>query len=97
MRMQVLPVTFRHPGPAVGPISVVGSFNHWNSATHPLAYQDGEWRVTLFLPPGTYPYAFVVGDRLIQDPDPARALRGPSGSRYSVLVVPGEPQPVRAA
>ncbi len=97
MNMQVYRVTFRHPGPAAGQISVVGSFNHWNPATHPLAYEDGEWRVTLFLPSGTYPYAFVVDDLLTSDPDPMRALRGPLGSRYSVIVVPGEPQPLRAA
>lgn len=97
MRTDVYRVTFRYPQSAPGSISLVGSFNHWNPEAHPLTYEDGAWQITLFLPSGTYPYAFAVGGRLIPDPDPVRTLRGPLGSRYSILVVSDEPAPARAA
>jgi 1,4-alpha-glucan branching enzyme len=91
------PVTFRYLGPVSGSVVVVGSFNHWNPSAHPLLCCDGEWRITIYLPPGMYPYAFVTGGELVRDPDPQRTLRGPLGTLYSVLTVPGEPSPARAA
>lgn len=43
-------------------VSVVGSFNHWDPASHPLTYhpEDGFFRTTLHLPAGTYKYKFLV-------------------------------------
>ncbi|HXX38984.1 MAG TPA: hypothetical protein VEP50_12705 [bacterium] len=95
MRLDLHPVTFRYPGPAEGPLSIVGSFNHWDPTAHPLQHQGGEWRITVFLPAGTYPYAFVDGGRPGPDPDPARMLREPLGGHYSLLVIPGTPSPAR--
>jgi len=97
MRADVHPVTFRYPGADVGAISVMGSFNHWDPTAHPLIYRDGEWRTTVFLPAGTYPYAFIIGGRIVPDPDSTRTVPGPRGGRYSVLVVPGVPSPAHAA
>ncbi len=97
MHLEVYPVTFRYPKPAAGAVSLIGSFNHWDPKTHRLEQCDGGWRITVFLPAGTYPYAFVDGDREVPDPDPRRALRGPLGVRYSVIVIPETPSPARAA
>jgi 1,4-alpha-glucan branching enzyme len=95
--MQVHPVIFRYRGPAGGAVSVVGSFNHWDPAAHPLARREGEWRVRLFLPSGTYPYAFAIDGRLVPDSDPSRALRGSLGGQYSAVIVSADPSPIRAA
>jgi len=97
MRTGLYPVTFRYVGPDAGCVSVVGSFNHWNRAAHCLTLRNGEWRTTVFLPAGAYPYAFVVDDRLVSDPDPARALSGPKGATYSVVAIPAEPTSARTA
>ncbi len=89
-------VTFQYPGISEA-VSVVGSFNQWSPEAHPLRRVDGEWRLTLFLPAGTYPYAFVVAGRITRDPIPGRELHGPLGDRYSVLQVPDGPSPAIAA
>jgi 1,4-alpha-glucan branching enzyme len=95
MRTGLYPVTFRYDGPDASSVSVVGSFNHWDPAAHCLTLRNGEWRTTVFLPAGAYPYAFVVNDRLV--PDQARALRCPMGTTYSVVVIPAESSSVRTA
>ena len=43
-------------------VYVAGTFNHWNPNTHPLDHhpEDGVFRATLHLPPGTHEYKFVV-------------------------------------
>jgi 1,4-alpha-glucan branching enzyme len=91
------PVTFRYPGPVSGPVAVVGTFNHWNPTAHPLQWCEGEWRITIYLPPGSYRYAFVDGGEFVRDPDSHEMPRSPLGTRYSIRTVPGEPFPARAA
>src|SRR5579884_931217 len=83
--LRAVQFVYRGDGDAV---AVVGSFNHWDPQAHPLRRVDGAWQATVYLPPGTYPYAFAVGGRRVPDPDSRRALRGPLGDRYSILVVP---------
>ena len=87
----VYPVTFRYPGSAPDSVALVGSFNHWDPGAHPLQCADGEWRITIYLPPGTYLYAFAIGDRIVRDPDPSRVLRGPLSVEYSVVTVAADP------
>lgn len=87
----VYPVTFRYPGSAPAPVSLVGSFNHWDPGAHPLQCADGEWRITIYLPPGTYLYAFAIGGRIVRDPDQSRVLWGPLGVEYSVVTVAADP------
>ena len=75
---------FRYPARATEPVALVGSFNHWDPRAHPLRLTDGEWKLTVYLPAGTYPYAFVSRGHLIRDPD---SRRSPVGARYSILTV----------
>ncbi len=44
-------------------VSIVGSFNSWDPI--PLSDDDGDgiWRVSIFLPPGRYEYAFIIDGR----------------------------------
>lgn len=88
-------VVFQYRG-AANRVSVVGSFNHWSPSAHPLRQTEDLWEITVFLPPGSYPYAFDVDGVVVPDPDPRRSP-GPHGSRYSVVVVPGPARPARVA
>lgn len=84
MLTSLYPVLFRYPAGAPGPVALVASFNHWDPSVHPLRQVDQEWRLTVYLPAGTYPYAFVREGEFVKDPDP---LRFAAGARYSVLNV----------
>lgn len=68
MRADVHPVRFRYPEADVNSISVVGSFNHRDPSAHPLIYRDGDWRITVVLPAGTYrtPSSLEAGSSLIR-------------------------------
>lgn len=91
MSSSVYSVTFKYPGSAPASVGLVGSFNHWDPGAHPLQCTDGEWRITIYLPPGTSLYAFAIGGRIVRDPDPRRVLRGPLGAEYSVVAVVADP------
>lgn len=42
-------------------VFVAGTFNAWNPKSHPLKRTgDGQWVLTLDLPPGRYEYKFVI-------------------------------------
>ncbi|MEU3910332.1 isoamylase early set domain-containing protein [Streptomyces sp. NPDC029721] len=58
-------VTFRLPEDTpVGPVSVVGDFNHWNPLTHPLKPQgDGTPTATIALPAhSTHSFRYLAAD-----------------------------------
>lgn len=86
MDSSVQPVLFRYPARVPGPVALVGSFNNWNPRTHLLRRVDRGWRIIVYLPPGTYPYAFVTNGQLVRDPD---SRRSSVSARYSVLTVGG--------
>jgi 1,4-alpha-glucan branching enzyme len=71
-------------------VSVVGEFNDWQTASHPLKQSDGEtWQITLQLPPGTYQYKFVIdGTRWEDDADNPKRMMNEFGTSNSILDVP---------
>ena len=87
--MNVLaPITFRFPaGLARGArrVAVVGPFNGWNPAAHAMRRgADGDWTVTIYLPPGRVVYLFDVDGESWLDPDDAERMPNSWGSEYSV-------------
>ena len=69
-------------------VSVVGSFNDWDAAQHPLKEAEpGEYRVTLQLPPGEYEYKFVCNGRWQADPNAEAWAPNPFGSLNSRFTV----------
>jgi hypothetical protein len=47
--------------PKAREVFVAGTFNDWNPKSHPLKRTgDGQWVLTLDLPPGRYEYKFVI-------------------------------------
>jgi 1,4-alpha-glucan branching enzyme len=89
----VVPVRFIFPGvlaPRAQRVAVVSSFNSWNDKAHPLTKTvNGDWSITVFLPPGRVVYRFCVDGILWLDPaDEGRVTNG-RGWECSVRYVPG--------
>lgn len=74
-------VTFVLDGPAA---SVVGDFNRWDPAVHPLV----AGRVTVALPPGRHTFRYLVeGGEFRDDPDADLIEDNGLGGTHSVLVI----------
>jgi 1,4-alpha-glucan branching enzyme len=84
-------VTFRFDGqrkPTPGSVSLVGSFNRWDTAVHRLTRQsDGWWTISLILAPGRYLYMFIVDGVPWNDPGDDGRAPCEWGGEYSVRVV----------
>jgi hypothetical protein len=97
----LVPVNFRFPGtlaPRAGEVAVVGSFNSWNPTVHLLTkISDGDWTITLYLPPGRAVYGFSVDGTFWLDPhDEGRICNG-WGSEYSIRYIRPDTTPNRAS
>lgn len=95
----LVPVTFSFPArlaPSARTVSVIGSFNGWNSAVHRMRRtSDGEWAVTVYLTPGRAVYCFSVDGVMWLDPTDEGRVPNGWGSEYSVRHVATE-EPVAA-
>lgn len=81
-------ITFTYKNAEASAVSLVGDFNGWSIASHPMTKgAGGEWTVTVDLLPGTYQYAYSV-DRTRIEIDPANPLTFESldGKRLNSLV-----------
>ena len=87
----VIPVRFTFPGvlaPRAQRVAVVSSFNSWDGKAHPLAKtSNGDWSITVFLPPGRVVYRFSVDGIPWLDPGAEGRLANASGSECSVRYV----------
>jgi CubicO group peptidase (beta-lactamase class C family) len=48
-------------------VQLVGTFNGWNDVATPMRWENGSWRTSINLRPGTYQYKFVVDGVWISD------------------------------
>ena len=84
----VVPVTFRFPAglaPGARRVSVVGSFNRWDPAVHPMRRSaDSDWTITVYLSPGRVVYTFSVDGTTWLDPADDGRIPNGWGSEYSV-------------
>lgn len=55
-------------------VSVVGPFNQWDKMANLCRWEDGEWKCSLDLKPGTYEYKFRVDGVNILDPKNPQSL-----------------------
>ena len=64
-------VTFHMALEGVARLNLLGDFNHWNAAAHPLTpAAHGVWSATLRLPPGEYRYRYLAnGNEWLNDPE----------------------------
>jgi hypothetical protein len=64
---------------------VVGPFNGWDPTVHPLVRTTyGDWKITIYLPPGRVIYHFDVDGAAWLDPSDEERIRNAWGSEYSV-------------
>ena len=85
-------VKFVLVAPQASEVTVVGNFNDWNPATHPLqrTATGGTWSVTIPLEAGRHEYSFVVdGKHWMPDPAAPLAPEDGFGVANSVLLVSG--------
>ncbi|MBD3349719.1 MAG: hypothetical protein GF400_11070 [Candidatus Eisenbacteria bacterium] len=69
-------------------VYVAGDFNNWEPEADRLEeVEDGVFRITLDLLPGTYEYKFVVDGAWKEDPDNPNSVPDPYGGNNSVLTV----------
>ncbi len=87
----LLPVTFRFPAHLARTgrtVSVVGSFNGWNPAVHPMRRaEDDNWTTTVYLSPSRVVYLFSVDGVMWLDPEDDGRIPNGWGSEYSVREV----------
>ena len=74
--------------PQASQVTVVGDFNDWNPAAHPMERIGGTWTVTVPLEAGRHEYSFVVdGKHWMPDPAAPLAPDDGFGVANSVLLV----------
>jgi 1,4-alpha-glucan branching enzyme len=88
-RETVKPVRFElmaDPGSAV---FVAGSFNGWNPRYAQMTDENGSglYSLTMYLPPGSYEYKFVINGVWTADPGCPQWTANPLGSLNSLLTV----------
>ena len=69
-------------------VSLVGDFNQWNPATHPMKQMpDHWWLLQVELKHGHHRYAFLVDGLLTLDPRAQGITRNDKGERVSLVPV----------
>ena len=68
--------------------SVAGTFNRWEPKRTPMHKDaNGNWKATMWLPPGRYEYRFVIDGQWVSDPKARESSPNGFGSTNSVAVV----------
>jgi 1,4-alpha-glucan branching enzyme len=81
-------VSFVADFPGAAQVLLVGEFNNWDPAKHPMKIgDDGIWRKSLFLYPGTYEYKFVVDGEWRNDPENPLICANSFGTRNNFILV----------
>mgnify|MGYP006275387215 CR=1 FL=1 len=71
-------------------VTIAGGFNGWDKTATPLKDEDGDgvYEATQLLPPGEYPYKFVVnGEEWIEPPNAEKYTGDGYGGKNAVAVV----------
>jgi 1,4-alpha-glucan branching enzyme len=81
-------VNFICHAPQAKCVSLVGDFDDWNSAAHPMnRMPDGAWLLSVELKHGHHRYAFLVDGHLSLDPRAQGITRNDQGERVSLVPV----------
>jgi 1,4-alpha-glucan branching enzyme len=82
------PINFFCNAPQAHTVSLVGDFNAWNPAAHPMKQMpDKAWLLTVELRHGHHRYAFLVDGNLTLDPRAQGITRNDQGERVSLVPV----------
>lgn len=81
-------VNFVCNAPQAKSVSLVGDFNNWDPAAHPMKQMpDKAWFITMELKHGHHRYAFLVDGALVLDPRAQGVTRNDKGERVSMIPV----------
>ena len=81
-------VNFICHAPQAKTVSLVGDFNAWNPAAHPMKLMpDRSWLLTVELKHGHHRYAFLVDGALTLDPHAQGVTRNDKGERVCLVPV----------
>ncbi len=87
-RKTLRPVNFVCKAPEAKSVSLVGDFNQWDPAAHPMKRMpDRAWMISMELPHGHHRYAFLVDGVLTLDPHAQGITRNDKGERVSMVPV----------
>lgn len=82
--------SFRAPGGLS--VQLLGDFTHWQKQpVHLKKENDGIWRTSVQLEPGTYHYRFVVDGQWHDDPECTLRVPNPFGSENMIREVASGP------
>ena len=83
-----IPVLFTYMDEKVKKVCIAESFNQWSHQFHCMKKGKNAWTLSLSLPPGRYPYLFLIDDRISKlDPGTPLTEENGFGTKNSVLVV----------
>ncbi len=81
-------INFICNAPQAKAVSLVGDFNGWDPAAHPMKQMpDRAWLLTVELKHGHHRYAFLVDGQLMLDPRAQGITRNDKGERVSMVPV----------
>ena len=81
-------VTFSFEAPKAKKVNLMGDFNEWDVAKHPMKKDnDGIWRKIVMLSPGRYEYKFLVDGKWQNDPQNEQICQNGYGSYNNYLIV----------
>ena len=82
------PVEFTVYAPFASSVSLVGSFNQWDSTKHPMNKGiKGRWRIMVTLSQGTYEYRYIVDGDWENDTENPATIENEFGSYNNLKVV----------
>jgi 1,4-alpha-glucan branching enzyme len=82
------PVSFVCTAPNARQVSLVGDFNHWDPAAHPMQQQpDGAWLLQVPLHHGHHHYRFLIDGSPALDPRAHGVARDPKGEKASLIAI----------
>lgn len=81
-------ITFSFKTSDAKKVSLVGEFNNWDPAKHPMNCVDnGLWTKTVILEPGTYEYKFRVDEKWMVDTQNDSSRLNRYGTLNSLITV----------
>jgi hypothetical protein len=82
------PVNFIHLAPQAKEVFLIGDFNDWNPASHPMKKSyDGSFALSVTLGHGGHHYQFLVDGKRVNDPRAQGLARNESGEKVSLILV----------
>jgi 1,4-alpha-glucan branching enzyme len=80
-------VRFTFANPGAKSVAVVGNFNEWSATANPLVRSGKVWSAVVTLPPGEYPFMFIVDGKWIVPTLAEEFVDDGFGSKNGVVIV----------